>query len=402
MIRALLVCPMLLGVVGLSYFPIFMRVSQIALTLAVLIPGLGVVMMTAVMGPPFNANYYAGLIMVVIYGSTLVRLRFTYSALVSALLVAAYQVAAVLIAPIPFKTYVCNNFFLVMAMAVGVFSGYIQVVYIRKSYVAQKVIEGKNEAATLLALEADKANLSKSEFLANMSHELRTPLNAVIGFSDILQQEMFGPLGNRKYVEYVEDIKNSGEHLLSIINEILDLAKAESGKLELYEEEVDLALCVEDCVRMCRTRAESAHVALTYVLDRRPVLARIDNRLILQILLNLVTNSIKFTPEGGEVSIRLHSDPQAGFGIEVADSGIGIAPEDIERVLRPFEQVEGSSARSHGGTGLGLPYAKKLAELHGGTLTIQSSLHRGTRVTVALPADRLVTRPPLSLVREAV
>ena len=144
-----------------------------------------------------------------------------------------------------------------MATVVGLFSGYIQEMYIRRSYQAQKVIEAKNAAANVLLLEADKANKAKSEFLANMSHELRTPLNAIIGFSDILKKQLFGALGNARYAEYVKDINDSGNHLLAIINDILDLAKAEAGKLTLQEDDIDLVRCLDDAVRMCRGRAQT-------------------------------------------------------------------------------------------------------------------------------------------------
>ena len=184
------------------------------LSIAMATPGIGVIVMTAIMPPPFNSQYYAGLIMVVIYGSSFVRLRFIHSLIISLLLVVLYQIVSTRINPIPFEDYLNNNFFLVMATAVGLFSAYIQEIYVRRTYKAQKVIEDKNEVAQALAVEADKANRAKSEFLANMSHELRTPLNAIIGFSDVLKQELFGPIANERYADYVRDINDSGNHLL--------------------------------------------------------------------------------------------------------------------------------------------------------------------------------------------
>src|SRR6266481_2345133 len=231
-IRYAMVCPVLLGAAALTYVPSFEKFSQPVLLVAMIVPGIGVVIMTAIMPPPFNSPYYAGLIMVVLY-----------------------QVASLLINPLPFKDYLNNNFFLVMATVVGLFSGYIQEMYIRRSYRSQKIIEAKNVAANVLLLEADKANRAKSEFLANMSHELRTPLNAIIGFSDILKKQLFGEIGNERYVEYVTDINDSGNHLLAIINDILDLAKAEAGKLTLQEEDIDLVRCLDDAMRMYRDRA---------------------------------------------------------------------------------------------------------------------------------------------------
>jgi signal transduction histidine kinase len=401
-IRYVFVCPIPIAVFALTFFPIFNRIGQYALAVSMLVSGLGIVAMTAVMEPPFNAMYYAGLVMVVIYCSSLIRLHFNLSATISILLVASYQIVAIWINPVPLTTFISNDFFLIMATAVGLFSGYIQELYIRRSYVSQKVIEAKNVALSDLLVEAGKANKSKSEFLANMSHELRTPLNAIIGFSDILKKQLFGPLGNRKYREYVKDINDSGAHLLEIINDILDLAKAEAGKLELQLGEYDLAECLDDCIRMCGARAESCGVQVTFAGVSSPAYALVDRRLIFQAILNLVSNAIKFTPSGGTVALSLTSSEQDGVNIEVRDSGIGIAAKDLERVLIPFEQVETSLSRKNSGTGLGLPYAKQLVELHHGTLRISSELGKGTTVTITLPRSRLVARETPTPVKVAV
>jgi len=235
-----------------------------------------------------------------------------------------------------------------------------------------------------------------------MSHELRTPLNAIIGFSDIIKRELFGSLENEKYADYAKDIHDSGSHLLAIINDILDLAKAESGKLHLSEHEFDLTATIEACVRMCSGRAEAGKVDLIFFGGQSEIRAIADERLLLQVVANLVTNAIKFTPEGGTVRLYVSANPQKGIVIRVTDTGIGIAPENIERVLRPFEQVETSYARRHGGSGLGLPYAKRLVELHGGMLTIESELGKGTNVSVALPPFRLVDVRKREPLKEAV
>jgi two-component system cell cycle sensor histidine kinase PleC len=396
-VRYAIVCPIFLAAAAMTYVPAFDTLAQTVLSIAMIAPGIGVVIMTAIMPPPFNSLYYAGLIMVVIYGSSLVRLRFVNSVFISLLLVALYQIVSTLINPIPFKDYLNNNFFLVMATAVGLFSAYIQEMYIRRSYKSQKVIEAKNEAANLLLLEADKANKAKSEFLANMSHELRTPLNAIIGFSDIIKRQLFGNLGDPRYSEYVTDINDSGNHLLAIINDILDLAKAEAGKLTLQEEDIDLVRCLDDAMRMCRGRAVTAGVNLNFANASESIYAHVDERLIRQIVLNLLTNAIKFTNEGGKVTLSIVAEPGHDILIEVQDTGIGIAPQDIARVIRPFEQVETVLSRSHGGTGLGLPLTSKLTELHGGTFDIQSQVGKGTTVIVRLPAERLRESPVVAL-----
>lgn len=388
-IRYGIVAPILLGIFALTFFPIFFRVSQPALSAAMLSSGLGVVAMTAIMGPPFNSQYYAGLIMVVIYCGSLIRLRFRYSVMISVFLFLCYQLAC-LVNPIPFATYISNNFFLGMATTVGLFSGYIQELYIRRAYVGQRVVETKNQIISEALAEAVRANKSKSEFLATMSHELRTPLNAIIGFSDIIMRELFGKLNNEKYTDYAKDIHHSGSLLLAIINDILDLAKAESGKLQLNAQVFDISETLEACVRMCRGRAQANKVELIFFGGQSEILIKADERLLLQTVANLVTNGIKFTEAGGTVRLYVSATPQKGIAIKVSDTGIGIAAENLERVLRPFEQVESSYSRKHGGSGLGLPYAKRLIELHDGELKLESELGKGTTVTVTLPPERLI------------
>ena len=401
LIRYLFATPVLITVFILTFFPVFIRIGQFALGCNLVATGLGVVMMTAIMPPPYNAQYYAGVIMCVIYSSSLIRLRFTYAALISTVLVGAYQISAAFVNPIPYATFVSNNFFLVMATGVGLFSGYYQELYVRKSYVSQKIIEGKNVALNALLIEADNANKSKSEFLATMSHELRTPLNAIIGFSDVLRKQLYGNLGNDRYLEYVADINSSGLHLLAIINDILDLAKAEAGKLDLREDVFDLVPSIEDCLQMCRGRADEGGVALSVEALDPDIQIRADERLMRQMVLNLVSNAVKFTPPGGRADVtvrRIGSD----IAIEVTDTGIGIPMEHLDRVLRPFEQVERALSRRHGGTGLGLPFAKKVAELHGGSLELRSEVDRGTQITVRLPGHRFSPRLRAEPVRQAV
>ena len=401
-IRYGVVAPILLGLFALTFFPIFLRVAQPALGTAMLSSGLGIIAMTAIMGPPFNSLYYAGLIMVVSYCGSLIRLKFHHSVWISLVLLAAYQVVCLWINPIPVQFYIANDFFLAMATGVGLFSAYIQELYIRKTYAGQKAVEAKNALVSEALTEAVRANKSKSEFLATMSHELRTPLNAIIGFSDIIQRQLFGSVGSSKYLEYAGDINESGSHLLAIINDILDLARAESGKLDLNEREFDLTDTLEACDRMCRGRAEANNLKLIFFGGQTEIHIVADERLLLQIVANIVANAVKFTPEGGVVRLHVSANVQNGILIKVSDTGIGIAPENIERVLRPFEQVETSYSRRHSGSGLGLPYAKRLTELHGGELKIESELGKGTTVSITLPPSRLISIRKRSGMKAAV
>jgi PAS domain S-box-containing protein len=237
--------------------------------------------------------------------------------------------------------------------------------------------------------EAELASRSKTEFLANMSHELRTPLNAIIGFSDILIGQIFGPLSDARYADYARDIRDSGLHLLTLINDVLDIAKVEFGKVELLEETVDIVAVVESCLRLVRERAQTAGIQLAQELP--PGLPHLlgDGRRLKQILLNLLSNSVKFTPSGGRVTVSASHDAD-GLRLAVEDTGIGIAADDLETALRPFGQIDSRLARKYQGTGLGLPLARSMAELHGGRLELRSAPGQGTTATLWLPSSRVL------------
>ena len=235
---------------------------------------------------------------------------------------------------------------------------------------------------------AEAANSAKSEFLANMSHELRTPLNAINGFSEMMVAQMFGPLGDGRYREYAADILSSGQHLLALINDILDMSKIEAGKMSLHLERVDVFELAQEAVRLMRNRAETAGLAVEVVAaDDLPTLDG-DYRGLKQILLNLLSNAVKFTPQGGKITVRLvevGGRDGRRLRVSVCDTGIGIAPEHLGRLARPFEQIETQHAKTQQGTGLGLALTKALVELHGGVLSIESEPGSGTAVSFTLP-----------------
>ncbi len=247
---------------------------------------------------------------------------------------------------------------------------------------------------------AEAANRSKSEFLANMSHELRTPLNAIIGFADIIRKEMFGPVGTPQYKEYADDIAMSGGSLLQIINDILDMSKIEAGRLELRDDQVDVAAVVAGCRRLISARAEEADVTLECPnLPNLPHL-RADELRIKQILLNLLSNAVKFTPPGGHITVTAGLLPEGEFEIAVTDTGIGMSSEQIQIALEPFRQLDNSLARRSQGTGLGLPLVRAFTELHGGRLRIHSTPGRGTTIAIRLPLSRVV-KPAPAVVEDA-
>jgi signal transduction histidine kinase len=238
--------------------------------------------------------------------------------------------------------------------------------------------------------DAERADRAKSAFLANTSHELRTPLNAIIGFAEVIRSETFGPVDNPRYLEYLKDIYDSGRHLLRIINDILDLSKIEAGKATLdREERVELAAVIEAPVRMMLPQAQADSIRI--VLDLAPGLPLVvgSERMLQQVFINLLSNAVKFTPSHGVVTVHAHRTSEGGIVVVIADSGIGMTDADIDLAMTVFGQVDNDLARRYSGTGLGLPLAKAIVELHRGTLEIESYPGRGTTVTVTLPRERV-------------
>ncbi len=378
-IRLGVVIPILAGIFALTFSPAFFRIGQWALATAMLASGLGVVVMTAIMPPPFNSLYYAGIIMVVIYCGSLIRLKYRYSAAIAVFLVLSYQVSAIWVNPIPSNMLVSNDFFLTMATAVGLFSGYIQELYIRRAYAGRKIVDEARQAA-------DAANQAKSEFLATMSHEIRTPLNGVLGMVQAMGHD---PLSDRQR-ERLKVIGQSGEMLLAILNDMLDLSKIEAGQLELEEAEFDLA----DLVLGMRTTFEplAAGKGLAFGVDVAEGVAgtwRGDALRVRQILYNLISNAVKFT-SAGTVAVRVELADD-GVRLSVTDSGIGVSPDQIERLFDKFVQADSSTTRRFGGTGLGLSICRELCNGMGGDIRAESALGRGSRFVVQLPLARVET-----------
>lgn len=245
---------------------------------------------------------------------------------------------------------------------------------------AERLVEAKEVA--------DTASRTKSEFLANMSHELRTPLNAIMGFSEVIKNELFGPVGVSQYKQYADDIYDSGAHLLAIINDILDLSKVEAGKFDLNETEIKVPEVCRSVLHIVKGRADEAGITLIKGLPEELPYLLADPRSLKQMLLNLVSNAIKFTDPGGTVDLVVDVEPDGGFRFDVRDTGVGIAPEHVEVVLSPFGQIDTAHARDHQGTGLGLPLVQAFIEMHDGRLEIESELGEGTTVSLFFPPQR--------------
>lgn len=236
----------------------------------------------------------------------------------------------------------------------------------------------------------EAANRAKSDFLAHMSHELRTPLNSIIGFSQMTREEMLGPIENATYTEYAGLINDSAAHLLDVINDILDLAKVESGELTLNEADVDIGALIDGVVSVMPRRETDPGPKILFDLPAHPIMLRADERMMRQVLLNILSNAIKFTPEAGEVRVEVGVEADSQICVVVEDTGVGMAPEDIPRALEPFGQVRKSASLAHDGTGLGLSITQKLLALHQAELTIESEVGKGVRVRITFPANRTI------------
>ncbi len=263
--------------------------------------------------------------------------------------------------------------------------------FVSRIDVANKKLELTGTELSVALTAANAANQAKSQFLATISHELRTPLNAIIGFSEIQKEQLFGPMGNETYRRYAEDIFNSGKHLLQLINDILDVSKCDANQLKLDNDILDLGETVNACICFVEPQAEHAKVKISVAFENHLPQLRADARRVRQIVINLLSNAVKFTPKGGKISVST-ACLDGGLAVTIADTGIGIAAEDIPVALTRFGQIDSSFSRKHDGTGLGLPLAKQLAELHGGTLTIESTVDVGTTITVWFPPERVLSR----------
>ncbi|MBK1668390.1 hypothetical protein CKO28_10120 [Rhodovibrio sodomensis] len=391
-IRFLGVCPMLILLAVTVNTEAFRRFAQPLLGSAMGLAGLGIIAMTLLTDPPVAGWYYAGLSLVVVYSTSAIRLHFLVAFTVTVMLAVAYLLATLLLNDVPPAMIWANAAFLVATVGVGLLSNYTVELFARQRYAHEDRLQIAMREANFQRRQANAANQAKSQFLATMSHELRTPLNAVIGFAEVISLQMLGKIENSKYSSYAEHILNSARHLLGILDDILELAKADAGALRLNEDVVPMGETVETVMQSMTQQAGERGVRLRAQPVDPEVDLRADPRLIRQLLTNLLTNAIKFSSEGGRVTLKAGRTQDGGYEIAVADKGIGISGDDLERIFEPFTQVESAFARDHGGAGLGLPLVKQIVDLHQGRIDLDSKLGAGTTVRVYLPKARVLDR----------
>lgn len=393
-IRFGLVIPVLVSLFLFSFTHYFVQHAQQLLLGLMLTSGLGIIVMLAFMEAPTASRYYAGLVMVVIFCGSLIRLKFFFSALGGIFLCTCYWLVSGLVNPIPNSALIANSTFLLLAISISLYSSYFQEFYIRKDYITKKISDERGVALRKALAEAQRAAESRKAFAATVSHELRTPLNAIIGFSKIMKDEVLGSLGSKEYAEYVEAINEGGEHLLKVINDVINFSIDEGVSASLHETIEDIDKLITSCEAIVALTAFEKGVALEFKKGSPLPSVTLDKKRVSQILINLIANAIKFTPKGGRIVVSRRLTEEGEIAISIEDTGVGIPQDDIERVLHPFEQAKEPGKVSEG-TGLGLSIAREFAGLHGGRVELESELGVGTTATLYLPSNRVATDEPL-------
>ncbi len=391
-IRYAVVLPILIVTFVLTYLENYLKMLNRSFLIAVSLPSIGSLVAISLSGDLNSLIYFAFLLIMMLFTHAFTGVRFWLSTLVSWMIF--FGCLAVILAADPYPAEIAALCLTVLffATVIAMFMSYNEEIYIRRHFRNSRLLIQQTRNAENLAAQATEASLSKSNFLAMMSHELRTPLNAIIGFAEIISTELFGKVEPERYRQYGTDIGQSGRHLLDIINDVLDISKAEAGMLSPDDSEVALGPIVQSCFSMFEERAHRENIGLSHEISEEIVAIQADERMVKQIILNLLSNSIKFTPAGGKIALDARRDGDGGLLLTISDTGIGMLENETETVFEPFTQAESSLSRRYEGTGLGLPLVRRMAELHGGTVTLQSKQGKGTIVTVRFPPERVLPR----------
>jgi signal transduction histidine kinase len=395
LIRFIAILTFIWGIAA-TYRKNFVAHAQKTLLFCCVVSSSSILLMIALGESPGKELYYAGLIQVFLY-SNMLRVKYFYAIFAHIFTTLAYFFTYLFVNPflgIDVGIILNNNYFLVASALMGISIHYVQEFYQRQNFVQQSQLEDARITAIAakdlteeLYIKAHSASEAKQQFLVVMNHELRTPLNAIIGFATMMASGYLGD-SKEKYEEYSKDIMASGNHLSNVINEILEFSKATSGTLEMTEELFDVHEVIDFTLKMISMRAAQKGIRLEFEHLSDPLYLRADKRLLTQALSNLVTNAVKFTPNSGAVTVSLE-ETKSTISIHVSDTGVGIDPENIERALTPFLQIENAFSRNNEGIGLGLSIVVKIAEKHNGKLMLKSALGVGTTATILLPAERV-------------
>ena len=395
-IRFAIIIPMFAICMIASYTRGFARINQPIISGAVTATGLGIVAMMAMAPPPADQSYYAGLMLVLMYAYTVVQLRFLWATLSSVLILLAYEVVAIGIVRSPFIVLINNHFFFVSALLVGMLAGYFLELHSRRDFMSLHELKQARDQLQTAKERSEAASIAKTEFLANMSHEIRTPMTAIMGFTENLLDPDQPPADR---LAAIHTVRHNGEHLLQIINDILDISKIEAGKMEVERIPCRPTDLVGDVRDLMIVRAQQKQISFDIEYDGAlPDTIVSDPTRLKQVLVNLVGNAIKFTNRGGvrlitgftpnnATAITRPATPMLVF--EVVDSGVGMSAEQVRKLFTAFSQADSSTTRRFGGTGLGLVISKRLVELLGGDILVSSQPGIGTRVRIAIPPGPL-------------
>jgi len=385
LVRYAITTPIILGCIALSWQPFFHRNPQILLTLTMQAVGASIIAQMVILPTPGTSYYFAGLITALYFACCVLRPHPAWASVNCGLFALGYIVFATFLGAVDQAWFLNNVGFLVADSIVAIFATYLFELRLRQIYARDRVLEDQLQRTEELRRSAEQANVLKSRFVATASHELRTPLNAIVGFAEILANERFGPLGNANYRDYANTIHDSGTRLMTTVNDLLDVSKAQTNSLEIAREELDLNEVLRRAVKEVRPQADDKGLPVRLAETPEPLVVEADPRLLRRAGANLLSNAVKFTETGGiDVVVRRGGEGQAF--VDVIDTGPGIPETEQREIFDSFVHGDSAYRRHTAGAGLGLALVQQIARMHGGDVTVASTPGTGTRFTLELPA----------------